>query len=138
MRKYILIGSGGFLGAILRYLIKEIQLNSLWESIPINTLLINVMGSFVLALVLTATIEVSGFDEDIKVGATVGFLGAFTTFSTLCREIAELLYQGYYFRAGLYLILSAAMGIAAAYLGMITARKVIIKMVNQSKKDKDT
>ena len=65
MRKYIIIGCGGFLGAILRYLIKGIQIYNYHENVPLNTLIINVTGTFILTLVLTVAFEVWKFDSSI-------------------------------------------------------------------------
>ena len=91
MRKYIFIAIGGMLGAILRYFIKNIHIYNYKEAIPINTLLINVSGSFLLALILTIAFEIFEFDADLRLGIATGFLGAYTTFSTLCKETVNLM-----------------------------------------------
>lgn len=137
MRKYVFIGLGGTLGAVLRFLIKGINLYHYNEKVPLNTLFVNVAGCFILALVLTAAYEIWEFDAAIRLGIATGFLGAFTTFSTLCKETAGLLYQGYYFPAIAYVILSAVFGLAAVYLGMISAREVVAKLVKKDKEELD-
>ena len=58
MRKYIFIVIGGMLGAMLRYYIKNIRIYHYKEVIPINTLLINVSGTFLLSLILTVAFEI--------------------------------------------------------------------------------
>ena len=131
MRKYILIGLGGFFGAILRYLIKEIHIYHYHENVPLNTFLINIAGSFILALVLTVAFEVWEFDANIRLGIATGFLGAFTTFSTLCKETAELIYQGDYFSAVTYITVSVMLGIAAVYFGIVLAREAVAKLVKR-------
>lgn len=125
MRKYILIGLGGTGGALLRYAIKNIHLNNYHGNIPLNTLFINVSGSFILALVLTIAFEVYEFDADIRLGIATGFLGAYTTFSTLCRETVGLLHKGLYFSATSYVAVSVTLGLAAVYFGMVMAREIV-------------
>lgn len=117
MKKYVLIAIGGFLGAILRMMIKSVQLNEFISNFPIQTLMINITGSFLLALVSTTALRYKKFDPDIKLAITTGFLGAFTTFSTLCKETIKLLENGSYILALLYPTISILFGLAAAYLG---------------------
>lgn len=131
MRKYIFIGVGGFLGAILRFWIKTIPLQNYKELIPINTLFINVMGSFLLALITTAALEVLKMDVDMRLGICTGFLGAYTTFSTLCKEASELINKGYYFSSLSYIVNSVTLGLVAAFLGIVIAREVLQKYANK-------
>lgn len=133
MRKYIFIGIGGILGAILRYYIEHIQIYHYKEAVPLNTLLINVSGSFLLALILTIALEVWEFDSDIRLGIGTGFLGAFTTFSTMCKETVLLLKGGDYYSAISYITVSTMIGLAAAYLGIVIAREVVAKKVEGKK-----
>ena len=100
---------------------------------PLNTLIINITGSFLLALILTVAFEVRGLGAGIRLGITTGFLGAFTTFSTLCKEIVVLVYQGDYFSAISYMTVSIMMSLAAVYFAIILAREVISKLVKNGK-----
>jgi CrcB protein len=131
MRKYIYIGCGGFTGAILRYLIEQIRIQIYHENIPLNTLFINVSGAFLLALILTIAFEVWEMDSDIRLGITTGFLGAYTTFSTLCKETVMLLRGGEYLSAIFYITISAMLGLGAAYLGVVLARKTGSLMIKK-------
>ena len=133
MRKYKFIALGGMLGAILRYIIKSIHIYNYNGVIPINTLIINVSGAFLLALILIITFEVYEFDSDLRLGIATGFLGAYTTFSTLCKETVNLMKQGDYFSAIYYIGLSTIIGFVAAYFGVVIARKVVSKFVNNQK-----
>jgi CrcB protein len=85
---------GGALGAMLRLAVKNISIGQYQGSFPLNTLIINISGSFVLAFFLTMTLEFFEFDADVRLGISTGFLGAYTTFSTLCRESVLLLAGG--------------------------------------------
>lgn len=124
LRKYIFIGIGAFFGAILRYLIKSIEISNYKGDFPINTFLINILGSFILAFIITIAFEVCRFDEDIRLMLTTGFLGAFTTFSTFCKEVVWLLNNEKYGVAFFYMLASVIIGLAVSYLGVLLARKI--------------
>lgn len=136
MRKYIFIGCGGFLGAVIRYYVRGIQFGAYCSGIPINTLLINAVGAFVLAFVLTIALERWHFNTDLRLGVSVGLLGALTTFSTLCKETAGLIMTGNIKTALLYLAVSVLFGYGAAFCGIALAR-VMNKKVATEKKGPD-
>lgn len=129
MRKYIFIAFGGASGAILRFIIKSMQIHNYNENVPLNTLIINVAGSFLLSMILTIALEVWELDIDLRLGIATGFLGAFTTFSTLCKETVILMQKGFYFSALSYVTISVMLGLFFAYFGIILAREVISKIV---------
>lgn len=138
MKNYIYIGIGGFLGAISRVFIKNIHIYHYKELIPLNTLLINVSGSFILALLLTIAFEIWEMDESLRLGITTGFLGGYTTFSTLCKEIVGLITKGDYFSAITYITISTVLGFLGVYLGIVVAREVIGKIIkDKNLKDND-
>lgn len=122
MKRYLLIGLGGFFGAILRLAIKN---NFLWHYnalFPIHTLIVNIAGCFLIAWFLTLCTEVLRIDSDIRLCIATGFIGAFTTFSTLCKEAVLMLQHGHAASALLYLLISVVLGFLALYGGTRTAR----------------
>ena len=125
MRKYVFISIGGGLGAMLRYLIKIIPFVGASGSIPAATLITNITGCFVLALILTVALQILHFDADIRLGIATGFLGGFTTFSTLCKETVSLLSDGYWLTGSAYLLLTLILGIGAGYLGIAAGNKIV-------------
>ncbi len=133
MRKHLFIAIGGILGAVLRYLTESIHIYRYHGNIPLNTLTINVAGSFFLALILTVAFEILPFDTNVRLGIATGFLGAFTTFSTLCKETVGLLREGFYFSALSYITVSTVLGLAAVYFGMVLAREAVSKLVKKIK-----
>lgn len=125
MKRYAFICIGGALGAILRFILKNIDIYGSYGNFPVNTLLINVTGSFLLAFILAAAEEVAGIDRDIRLGVTVGFLGAYTTFSTICGETVILFTSGHIPTGMIYITLSVILGMIAAYSGVLLAQKVV-------------
>lgn len=123
MRKYIFIIAGGILGSILRFVAKGIKIFNYNGDFPINTLCINIIGSFLLAMILTIALKAKKLDKDLQVGITVGFFGAFTTFSAFAKEAEIMLAIGHIFSAGLYVFLSIILGIGAAYSGANITKK---------------
>lgn len=128
MQKYIYILIGGALGAVLRVVIKSINLFNYSGNIPLNTLIINISGAFILMFFLTVAFEVAEFDANVRLGISTGFIGAFTTFSTLCKETTIMIFNGYYMSAFAYILLSGMLGLVVAYAGYVLAKKTISKV----------
>jgi CrcB protein len=128
VRKWLFIGGGSFIGAVLRYRILNFDSKNTAHMLPVDTLFINVLGAFALALFLTVMFDVWAIDHDIRHGVSAGLLGAFTTFSTLCKDAAVLLHSKEYFAAAVYLFLSTVLGLCAAGLGFFLARAIAAKI----------
>jgi CrcB protein len=116
---YLLVGAGGVLGALLRYILSK-WIGERWMvSFPLATLLINVSGSWLLGW-LTAHAGILWPQHHIEwlqfLG--VGLCGAYTTFSTFCYETTVLLREGRINAAVLYVFASALLGTAAAAVGL--------------------
>lgn len=125
MRRYALIGIGGFAGAVLRYTLKNLEALHISSQFYFNTVIINITGCFILAFFLRLVFDIWEIDSDLRLGIASGFIGAFTTFSTLCRETVNLFLGNSVFFSFLNLLLSIAAGLAAIYLGDMAAKKVI-------------
>jgi CrcB protein len=116
----LLVGGGGALGCVCRYLLAS----SLGErfGIPYGTLAVNLLGSFALALLMS----LSGRSEDpqLRLLLGTGFMGGFTTYSTFNLETLRLLEAGDWRRAALYLGLTLVGCMAGALLGLALGRTV--------------
>lgn len=122
--KIAFVAAGGAVGAVVRHLINISPLASVFEKFPLPTLLINVSGSFLAGLLLyllTDKVEVS---EGVRMVVIVGFLGAYTTFSTFEMEIYGLIRDGSVGLSAVYLILSIAGGFVALLAGVAIARSL--------------
>lgn len=137
MKKYLFIGAGGFVGAIARFYIKNYPISQYYGAMPMNTLIVNIAGCFMIGFFLTAALEVYEIDTDIRLGFSTGLLGALTTFSTMCKEIYTLILQGEYLTAAVYSTVSPLLGISTVYLGVVLARKVFSKpSVTEDREDR--
>jgi fluoride exporter len=118
--KIFLVGLAGAAGALTRYAIATLVGV---RSFPWATLAINISGSFVLAMILTAGIR-RGWPENTVIPLTVGFLGAYTTFSTFEYETFTLGRADRVATAALYVAVSVAGGLLAALAGFALARRL--------------
>jgi len=122
MQNILAIALGGALGAISRYGL-GIWISSKWnQGFPLHTFLINISGAFLLGFLNILFIERLTISPLWRLGIGVGFLGAFTTFSTFGLEVISLLEGGSLFTAGLYTLLSVVVGFTCVALGVGLAR----------------
>ncbi|MCS6923885.1 MAG: fluoride efflux transporter CrcB [Fimbriimonadales bacterium] len=123
-RTILLIGLGGFIGANLRYWIGGWIAQKAGVLFPIETMLINVAGSFLLGLFMTLSLHYT-WSPEWRQAVAVGFLGSLTTYSTYEYESLRLLQQGLWFKAGLNLLGSLVLGLVAVALGVLLGRWLI-------------
>ncbi|WP_329602922.1 fluoride efflux transporter CrcB [Terrilactibacillus tamarindi] len=110
------VSIGGFLGATARFFISNMAKKNISSSLPIGTLCINWIGSFLLGFITGRNFTITWA---LLFGT--GFMGAFTTFSTLNLELIQLLKSKKWTSFGLYLTLTYLVGLILAYLGLIAA-----------------
>lgn len=115
------VSAGGFLGANARYLVGLWAAARFGAAFPWGTLLINVSGSFVLGFYLTLVTERFSGRSTTRLFLATGFLGAYTTFSTLSYEVVLLAAEGAPAQALAYVAGSLMLGLAAAVAGMLSA-----------------
>jgi CrcB protein len=120
---YLLVGAGGFIGAIARFAVSRWVVSVWTAEFPLGTFVINISGSFLLGILATLTTSRAAPDGDpLRLALGVGFLGAFTTFSTFEFETHSLFKEGAWFTGATYVFLSLAMGLMAVRLGIMAAR----------------
>jgi len=122
MQTVLVIAVGGALGALSRYGL-GIYLSNRWNhGFPLHTFLINIIGAFLLGFLHILFVERLNVSPLWRLGIGVGFLGAFTTFSTFGFEVISLLEGGSLLTAGLYTLLSIIVGFSGVALGVGLAR----------------
>ncbi|MCK5781447.1 MAG: fluoride efflux transporter CrcB [Flavobacteriales bacterium] len=122
IKTLLIIGSGGFLGSISRYLTQQFLQRYFDTAWPIGTLTVNVVGSFIIGVVFAYSLESDLISNDLKAFIAVGFCGGFTTFSSFALDNFNMLSSGQIISMLLYLTLSLVLGFAALYLGIILVR----------------
>jgi len=124
MKKYVSIGIGGACGALLRHFIQLIPLPISAVYRPLLTMLINISGSFLLGFLLILFVKCLPVKPEIRLGITTGFLGGYTTFSTLCKDSVMLCFSGHVLLSAFYVGASVLFGLAAAWLGILAAKQL--------------
>ncbi len=118
MNSLLLIGIGGFLGAVLRYAIGGWIQNGVL-SFPLGTLAVNVIGSFTLSLIMHLSEYEGLFSSEVRIFLTIGLLGSFTTMSTFSYETFRLLEQKEIVLSALNLVGTITLSLLAVYLGKV-------------------
>jgi len=115
------IAVGGALGSVSRYLIAVRLYGWLGLSLPYGTLTVNVLGSFILGVIMALVEERGAFGPETRSFITIGFLGGMTTFSTFIYEGWSYTRDGEILLAGLY----AAMSLAGAFLAFTAGHGMV-------------
>ena len=124
MSNYFIIGLGGFLGAISRYIV-ALWIGQRWGRIfPLGTFVVNVSGCFLISLLMSLFTEKFMVNPQVRLFLVIGFLGAYTTFSTFEYETGNLVKDGEWSIALANVILSVIAGFVALKLGEIIAKSV--------------
>lgn len=121
MIEFLLIGVGGFLGAIARYGLSGL-VHRYWQTFPAGTLVVNVLGCLVIGVLISLVEDRQLLSPNTRMFLQIGLLGSFTTFSTLGYETFELMKSGEYWLAGINVAANVVLGIGAVAVGMIAMR----------------
>ncbi|MEQ1646551.1 MAG: fluoride efflux transporter CrcB [Pyrinomonadaceae bacterium] len=118
------VAVGGAFGAVARHLINISPLANAAGKFPLPTFVINVVGSFLIGLLFVIFGERMEVSENVRLAIFVGFLGAFTTFSTFEMEIFALARERLTMMAILYLVLSVVVGFVGVSAGVALGRRL--------------
>lgn len=117
---FIYVGFGGFIGALARYSFNLIFGSILGLPIPLATLFINILGSFVMGVIFYFTSN--NLSEFYKLFFMTGILGGFTTFSAFSLDSINMFFEKEYQNLFLYISISVFLSIFSLYLGFILSR----------------
>ena len=118
-RNLLLVGTGGFLGGICRYLLQQFVQNHYPSSIPLGTLIVNIIGCFVIGLVYELSGKGNLLTPEVRLFLATGICGGFTTFSSFAYENVTMVLDGEFFYALLYVLLSVIIGFGAVHTGIL-------------------
>lgn len=124
MLKYLMVGIGGFIGAIARFWLGSYIGGRMGTRFPYGTFVINISGSFLIGLILTVLSERAHLSPNWRYLVPIGFLGAYTTFSTFEYETLRTIQDGQFLIASLNIGLSVLLGFAAVWGGVVVGRAI--------------
>ena len=116
MIECIVVGTGGFIGAVCRYSVGMIPVKD-GCAFPIRTLMINIAGSFIIGIIAALAMKTDFLNPRIVLFLKVGICGGFTTFSSFALETTDLMKEGRLHLAVIYTALSVILGILAVFAG---------------------
>lgn len=125
MEKILYVGIGGLLGATLRYLVNLWSVEKLGFAFPYGTLIVNIIGCFILGVFVTICSEKLLANENLRLFVVVGFAGGLTTFSALSYETIKLVESYEILMAGLNIGANAFLGIIFMVFGMAIGRSIL-------------
>jgi CrcB protein len=117
MKIILAIGTGSFIGGILRYLFSQSVQSRFLSSFPYGTLAVNIIGCFLIGIVFGIS-ERGNMSNEWRLFLATGLLGGFTTFSAFSNETVGLLRDGQFFYASAYILSSVALALVATFLGV--------------------
>jgi CrcB protein len=123
-RVLIVFGAGGA-GCVVRYLISLWAGDRFGTAFPYGTLIVNLVGSFLMTLVMDVSLRLTDFPNDLRLALATGFLGGLTTYSSFNYETSTLAYTGDTWRAFVNLALTLITCLAAGFLGLALSRAVV-------------
>lgn len=119
IRNLILIGAGGCIGSICRYLSQQFVQNHYPSSIPLGTMLVNIGGCFIIGIVYALSAKGTMISPEARIFLATGFCGGFTTFSSFAYENVAMVLEGEFYYTALYLLLSVIIGFGAVHAGIL-------------------
>jgi len=122
LEKYLVVAVGGSIGAILRYLTGVYSAKFFGTGLPYGTLIVNVVGSFILSFFMILFLEKLSLDPLWRLFVAVGFCGSYTTLSSITYETLSIVMDGDYVRALLNIALNFGLSFLSTFTGIVLAR----------------
>ncbi len=124
LRTILLVGTGGFIGSVMRYLVQVFVERSLSSTFPMGTLIANVAGSFIIGIVFALAEKGNLMSAEWRIFLAVGVCGGFTTFSSFAYNNFTMIKEQSFLQLLLNIGGSLFLGILAVYLGVVLIRAI--------------
>ena len=124
VKSIMIVGFGGFIGTVARFLISRYFQVNLTSVFPWSTFVVNIVGCLLIGIIYGISEKSEVLSPEIRLFLTVGICGGFTTFSTFSNDSFLLIREQEWFRFALYTSLSIFIGLMAVYIG-----RLIIKLI---------
>lgn len=125
IKTLLAISAGGALGAVARHGVNVLSLKLMGSAFPWGTLAVNVMGSFIMGLLIAIFAHFWQPSHEVKLFLITGLLGAFTTFSTFSLDVATLWERSAYLPVAGYVLASVVLSISALFAAMFMVRSFL-------------
>ncbi|MBD9646771.1 fluoride efflux transporter CrcB [Ensifer sp. ENS09] len=125
MTHLLLVGAGGAIGSMLRYLVGLWAVHRLGSGFPWGTLGVNITGSFLIGVLAEVIMRKFGASPDMRVFLITGVLGGYTTFSAFSLDAITLFERGDVMLSAAYVLASVALSILAVFSGLALMRAIV-------------
>ncbi len=124
LRTIFIVGTGGFIGSVLRYLVQYFVEKGMTSTFPLGTLIANIAGSFIIGIVFALAEKGNMLSAEWRIFLAVGVCGGFTTFSSFAYNNFIMIKEQSFMQLLLNIGGSLFLGILAVYLGVILIRAI--------------
>ena len=125
MKQLLLIGLGGFIGSIARYLVSKLNITWQFYNIPMGTLIVNIVGGLLIGFISGLLVHNILTGQNVKLFLITGVCGGFTTFSAFAYENVQLIQEGYNATAIIYIVSSILFSILAVLAGLWFSKMIV-------------
>lgn len=125
MERVLLITVGGAIGTLLRYLTSLMAVRWLGSDFPYGTLIVNLIGAFLIGLVQQLGTEALVVPDDLRLFLTTGIMGGLTTYSTFSYETVRLMELGAWPQAWINIVVTTALCLGLCFLGLSVGRLLV-------------